>query len=241
MNGNEAQPINLQEGSRQYFQRPDQDYLNVDPNATLGSIGRVTVNKEKGNVLFNSAIGFITPGFDVNDVGFMFRADQINGHVGAGYKWTVPGKYFRYFDVLAAVFRSYDFDLNDTWNGVWIRNRIEFNNYYTLETSFASNPEETINNSLTRGGPSTLNLPGFETNVSLNSDARKKWVYGANFSSYEADTQRSRAGGAVNTNLQAIFCQHRTKIRIQPDSWSIHRYLMMIHQQILHMANDMFL
>ncbi len=197
VNGNEARITDLQEGSRHYFQRPDQDYLSVDPNATSlsGAIGRVAVNKEKGNVLFNSAIGFISPGFDVNDVGFMFRADQINGHVGAGYKWTVPGKYFRYFDVLAAVFRSYDFDLNDTWNGVWIRNRVEFTNYYALETSFAVNPEETIDNSLTRGGPSSLNLPGFEINLTFNSDARKKWVYGANFSSYEADTQRFRAGG----------------------------------------------
>jgi hypothetical protein len=197
VNGNEARITDLQEGSRHYFQRPDQDYLSVDPNATSlsGAIGRFTVNKEKGNVLFNSAFGFITPGFDVNDVGFMFRADQINGHVGAGYKWTVPGKYFRYFDVLTAVFRSYDFDLNDTWNGIWTRNRIEFSNYYNLETSVAFNPEETINNSRTRGGPSTLNLPGFQFDLSFSSDTRKKWVYGANFSSYEADTERFRAGG----------------------------------------------
>ncbi|HSE41699.1 MAG TPA: DUF5916 domain-containing protein, partial [Acidobacteriota bacterium] len=187
----------VQESSRHYFQRPDQDYLSVDENATSlsGSIGRVLVNKEKGNVIFNSAIGFISPGLDVNDLGFMFRADQINGHVGGGYKWTKPGKYFRYAELIGAVFRSYDFDLNDTWNGVWNLAYLEFPNYYSLELRWAANPEETINNYRTRGGPATLNLPGFETGVSLKSDSRKQWVFGANFNSYEADTERFRSVG----------------------------------------------
>ncbi len=198
VSGNQARITDLQESSRHYFQRPDQNYLSVDHDATSlnGSIGRVWLNKEKGNVIFNSAIGFISPGFDVNDVGFMFRADQINGHIGGGYKWTEPGKYFRYYELIGAVFRSYDFDLNNTWGGVWALSYLEFKNYYTLETTFAWNPEETINNARTRGGPASLNLPGVETNWFLNSDKRKKWVYGASFNLYEGDTEHYRAGGA---------------------------------------------
>ncbi len=198
--GNESAMTALQESSRHYFQRPDQNYLSVDEDATSinGGIGRVWLNKEKGNFIFNSAVGFISPGFDVNDLGFMFRADQINGHVGGGYKWTTPGKYFRYAEVIGSVFRSYDFDLNDTWNGLWNLVYLEFPNYYTLETTFAVNPEETINNSRTRGGPSSLNLPGFEVGMILKSDLRKKWVFGGTFNSYEADTERYRAiGGSV--------------------------------------------
>lgn len=97
-------------------------------------------------------------------------------------------------------FKSYvkdnKIDLNTTWAGIWTLAYLEFHNYYELETTFAWNPEETINNARTRGGPATLNLPGVETNWLLNSDKRKKWVYGASFNLYEADTERYRAGGA---------------------------------------------
>ena len=43
----------------------------------------------------------MSPGFDVNDIGFMSRADVINYHVGGGWKWTKPTKHRKYQDWIA--------------------------------------------------------------------------------------------------------------------------------------------
>ena len=186
---------NLQENSQHYFQRPDADYVEVDTNATSiqGTAGRFYLNKEKGNTVLNAAFGFVSPGFDNNDVGFLFRADQYNMHIGGGYKWTTPGKWFRNAEMLGAAFRTYDFGGETTWAGLWNLGYAELHNYYTLEYSVAWNPEETINNTRTRGGPQTLNLPGYEVNVFGKTDNRKKLVFGLGGNMYEAKSSHYRA------------------------------------------------
>ncbi|HEX6433082.1 MAG TPA: DUF5916 domain-containing protein, partial [Gemmatimonadales bacterium] len=81
---------NLQESSVHYFQRPDAQYLGVDSAATAltGYAARVSLNKQKGNWMLNSAFGVVDPGFELNDLGFQFRGDQINSHLMFGHKWT---------------------------------------------------------------------------------------------------------------------------------------------------------
>jgi len=179
LRGNETRLIALQRNSRHYFQRPDAGHVEVDSFATslTGYSGRLLLNKQKGNVIFNSAIGFVDPKFDINDMGFLFRTDVINGHIGGGYKWTKPGRFTRYRELLGAVFGSRDFDGNMIWMGVWQSGYFELLNYYSFNFSFAYNPE-TVNNNRTRGGPLTLNRPGWQANFFLNSDSRKTWVYG---------------------------------------------------------------
>ncbi len=193
--GNQARITDLQQNSRHYFQRPDADYVEVDPDATSlnGYAGRFYVNKEKGNVFFNSAFGFVSPGFDNNDLGFLFRADQYNMHVGSGYKWTTPGKYYRYAELGGAAFRTLDFGGDTTWGGLFHFGYVEFHNYYTLDYSLAWNPEETLNNTRTRGGPQTLNLPGYEVNLFGRTDNRKKFVFGFGGNLYEAESSHYRA------------------------------------------------
>jgi hypothetical protein len=193
--GTAARITDLQENSQHYFQRPDAGYVSVDPNATslTGYAGRIYLNKQKGNVFVNSAFGLISPGFDVNDLGFLWRADVVNFHAGGGYKWTQPGKYFQFNEIGGAVFRNLDYDLNTTWSGVYVFGYMQFHNYYTIDWSTAWNPETTFNNTRTRGGPQTLNLPGYEFNLSVNSDSRKRWVFGVGGNLYESDSSRYRA------------------------------------------------
>jgi hypothetical protein len=179
LRGNETRMVAVQQSSRHYFQRPDAGHVEVDSFATslTGYAGRLLLNKQKGNVIFNSAIGFVDPKFDLNDLGFLWRTDVINGHVGGGYKWTKVGKVTRYAELLGAVFGSRDFDGNMIWMGVWQSGYFEVLNYYNFNYSFAYNPE-TVNNNRTRGGPLTLNRPGWEVNFFVNSDSRKTWVFG---------------------------------------------------------------
>src|SRR5262249_1627040 len=92
VNGTAARIADVQRETPPYFQRPDVPQVHFDPTRTslAGFAGRATVNKEKGNVLFNAAFGAISPGLDVQNVGFQWRADALNGHVWSGYRWTKP-------------------------------------------------------------------------------------------------------------------------------------------------------
>ena len=187
--GSENRIFDLQQDPRHYFQRPDAKSVSLDSSATTlqGYAGRILVNKQKGNVIFNSAFGVIDPGFDVRDVGFMWRTNLINSHMGAGYKWTKPGKISRYTEVIGAIFHTMDFDGYTSWGGLFGTIFTRFTNYYSLNVDMAYNPQ-TYNIYRTRGGPMTINKPGFQFGLFGRSDDRKSWVFGLGAFTYTYST-----------------------------------------------------
>jgi hypothetical protein len=86
------------------------------------------------------------------------------------------------------VFRSNDFDRNVIWTGVYHFGFIRFLNYYSVNWDYAYNPE-TVNNRRTRGGPLTLNPPGWQTDLSVSSDSRKNIVFNAADGTYQSDDE----------------------------------------------------
>jgi hypothetical protein len=183
--GTRERILDLQTNSQHYFQRPDAKEIRLDSSATelSGFAGRFYLNKQKGRIIVNSAIGVISPGFDVNDLGFLNRADVINGHFGMGYLWTKPGKVFREADVIGAIFQSTDFDWNSTWKGIFLMWECKLLNYMYFYTDIAYNPE-TVNKFRTRGGPLSINHEGFQTEISFTSDDRKPFVFNAYYYKY---------------------------------------------------------
>jgi len=190
--GSTARMIDLQSSSRHYFQRPDADYIHMDSSATgmTGYAARFCLNKQKGNVFVNSAFGVIDPKFDTNDMGFMWRTDVINGHIGGGYQWTKPNKFRRNMEVGIAAFRSYDFGGNITWEGLFHFGYLQLLNYYDFNWDFAYNPQ-TINNTRTRGGPLTISPPSWQFEIRGETDNRKAWVFQLEASTYQASYSKS--------------------------------------------------
>lgn len=197
--GSTGRMINLQRSSRHYFQRPDAGHINVDSSATslTGYAARFWLNKQKGNVIFNSALGCISPRFNLNDVGFMWRSDLINGHIGGGYQWMKPKRLTREIQLIGAVFQSYDFDMNSIWRGLFLLGWFKFINYYSMQYILAYNPE-TMNNWRTRGGPLTLNRPGWEMDFYLSSDDRKPWNLVLNTYTYSRGPKNWETGIEVD-------------------------------------------
>src|SRR5262249_21499253 len=71
----------LETNSRHYFQRPDLTSASLDPTRTSlnGEAGSIAIQKIGGeHTRFNTNYTFKSTGFDVNDVGYMQRADQRN-------------------------------------------------------------------------------------------------------------------------------------------------------------------
>jgi Domain of unknown function (DUF5916) len=191
--GNETRISDVQQDPRHYLQRPDADHVSFDPTATslTGFAGRVLLNKEKGNFFVNSAIGWVNPTFDVNDLGFQFRGDQINGHFVAGYKWTEAGSFTRMIELGGAGFHTLDFGGTTIWSGLFHYGYVQFLNYYSIDYNLAYNPE-TTSDTRTRGGPQMLTPPGYEFNLFVNSDSRKPWVYSVGAYGYTSDSWWNR-------------------------------------------------
>ena len=175
VHGNKTKITDLQQDSRHRFQRPDFKYVSLDTNATSlnGFAGRVTLNKQKGNWIFNSAFGVIDPGFDTNDLGFLWRTNLINAHIAGGYKWTEPGEYFRRVSVIGSLFGSQDFDGNNIGRGIWFRSKYTLLNYYFFGLGGIYNPPSKSLNR-TRGGPLTINKGGLSFFSWFGTDSRKE-------------------------------------------------------------------
>lgn len=187
LTGSEADIYRLQRSSLHYFQRPDATHVQVKEGATSlsGWGGRFQLNKQRGNLIINFALGLLSPGFDPNDSGFQNgNSDVINTSFIVGYLRPHPGKVFRNIVVAAGPFRNYDFGGNKTWDGVLALAQGQFLNYWGFNTLLAYNPE-TISNDLTRGGPLVRVPPGYQINARFNTDSRKPIVFSLMSSLYK--------------------------------------------------------
>jgi hypothetical protein len=189
--GTPSQIRSVQESFLHYYHRPDAVYLDVDPNATSlsGYAGRLAVNKQKGNLRFHSAFGIISPGFNTNDLGFLFRTDVINMHVVTGYQWYEPDGTFRRKGFNVATFRNFNFGGTKIGEGYFLFYHGQFMNYWGLEGNLMYQPS-VYDDRNTRGGPVMKNTTFYGSNWYAYSDWRESVV--ANFSFFAG---RSESGG----------------------------------------------
>jgi hypothetical protein len=199
--GDRARMIALQNSSRHYFQRPDVSYLGVDSAATsmTGYAARFTLNKQKGAVLLNSALGIISPSFDLNDMGFLWRTDMINYHLAGGYKWTDPTAYYQSLVLQTSLFETRDFGGTRAWAGWWMNANIELTSFWNLSAGMAYNPYS-YDVRATRGGPAMLNPIGREYFANFTSDTRKKIVLSA-----QTDAYIGGGGEQISTSLSVEY------------------------------------
>ncbi len=179
--GTRERMLAVQRGPLHYLQRPDADHLGVDSSATslTGTVARLWLNKQQGNFFSNSAVGVMSPGFDVNDMGYQSRADVINAHSGGGYKWTQPRGWRNYAHVLGAAWGGWDNGGNLNTGGLFGVTRVSLASNWTIEGNVGLNPA-TVRNRLTRGGPLVLGRPAGSTSWYVGTDPRQRRVYTLN-------------------------------------------------------------
>ncbi|HWH02970.1 MAG TPA: DUF5916 domain-containing protein [Gemmatimonadales bacterium] len=95
INGSPADITALQMNPVHYFQRPGGP-LHVDSTATSlsGNAEEVHLGKVSGSVMGETSYLRRSPGFDPNDLGFMFQADQQTWNNWMGIFWRKPTKIY---------------------------------------------------------------------------------------------------------------------------------------------------
>jgi hypothetical protein len=175
--GSRAYITRLQRSALHYFQRPDIGHVRVDENSESlsGWAGRFFINKQKGNIIFNAALGAISPGFEANDLGYHTRGDVWNGHVEFGYQAFHPGRVFRRWEVTGTYYRNYDFSGHRIGEYWYLDGEGQFLNYWTATLHLDYEPPKT-SHYLTRGGPMAFYPSGSTVRTGLSSDSRKAWI-----------------------------------------------------------------
>ncbi len=168
----------IQTSSRHYFQRPDAKRYDVDPAATSmsGLGGRVWLNKEKGSWASNSSLGVLSPGLEMNDLGYLSQADLVGGHVAGGYRWTKPTRNVKNHSLTSALFGSTNFDGDLVGAGVFTEAFWWYTNNWCLDLTGAYNPQ-TVNPRRSWGGPLMLNRPGYSLGLFMDTDGSRVRYY----------------------------------------------------------------
>lgn len=219
--GDSLAMIRIQRSSVHYFQRPDSPRLGVDSAATTmsGFDWRMTVEKRSGDHWTGSVwAAQVSPGFEINDLGFSSRQEVLDGGMRVSYREITPGRVFRSYNLSASTFQNYSHDLFEdlgsraTWARAHTSGSFSFNanaqflNYWRVESNVTVEPER-MDRSATRGGPLMLNPAGYNARLGFDSDSRRRVTIGPNLS-FERSSQDA------DSRLSASI-----DIGIRPTSW----------------------
>jgi hypothetical protein len=152
----DAQAIaDLQQTNVHSFQRPDAGHVNFDATRTsLNGYGAMAAIAKIGGerVRFNSNVSLKSPGFDINDVGFMRRADQRNMSNWLQVRYERPTKWYRSFRYNLNQWAGWNFDGDRLNLGYNVNAHLMFLNNWGTGMGANYNPGS-FDDRATRGGP----------------------------------------------------------------------------------------
>ncbi len=198
--GDTAVMRSTEETSAHYFQRPDRHVRSdglfstaYDPaRRSLGGYalyGRLA--KDNGDWLWETQQRWRSPGYELNDLGFLTRSDVRYMNANLGRQWTTPSSWFRNAVALVGPQLAYNFDGDRTDGELHGFTQAQFLNYWSASI-FAQYHPDNLDDRLTRGGPVVRRF-GYEyAQASLNTDGRRTVVY---------NLQLGRANGLGNPGL----------------------------------------
>jgi len=152
--GDSAALLRIQNSSTHFFQRPDADYVEVDParKELFGTFTSIGASKNAGRLLWQFNVYGETPGLEINDAGRIGSADDRGFNIIARYRQTVPGKRLRYWDVGTNNFNEWNFGGISQFHLVQLFSNQTWKNF--RQTSLvAQYVPRSLSDNLTRGGP----------------------------------------------------------------------------------------
>ncbi len=176
--------LQAQRSSARYFQRPDREHggngLFTDAyDSTLTSMrgfaGYARFSKEGGDWLWEVSTNFRSPGFEVNDLAFLTRADFVWMNANIFRQFTKPTKVFRRMSFIVGGQQRYNFDGDLTDRQAHAFFSIQLPNYWRFNTFFIRR-FSVLDDRLTRGGPVVRRPSSNYWWVSLSTDSRKNLV-----------------------------------------------------------------
>ncbi|MGH8542221.1 MAG: DUF5916 domain-containing protein [Gammaproteobacteria bacterium] len=178
----------LQRSSARYYQRPDADYVDLDPTRTIlaGYAGGFHLSRISGTLRWRLSGQVRSPGFEINDAGAMPTADDIVTFGELRYGLPMRVGPWRRIDLSGSVSSGWNYGgvrqfmipavhLGFIWDNFW-------QTYARAEYDTRA-----LSDNLTRGGPlmGTGEAMRVQYGVSSNNADRNQWSIDAYYSSDE--------------------------------------------------------
>ncbi|MEM6966869.1 MAG: DUF5916 domain-containing protein [Bacteroidota bacterium] len=175
--GTKEKITSTQESFEHYFQRPDANYLSVDNNKTslTGHGGTISFGNYGGkdNISFQSGVTWRSPELDLNDIGFLNTADQIDFVNWAGYRSPKPFSIFRQLGINFNSYHRWNFDGKNIYNGINTNFFTALKNYWTFGGGTTYEFRD-ISTKALFGGPKLRQSSGMYNFINIGTDNRKK-------------------------------------------------------------------
>jgi len=153
--GDSTAILRLQRSSARYFQRPDADYVGLDPSRTSLSgyaAGLEFARQNGSHWLWNLGGTVESPGFELNDAGSISTADDVVAYGELRYRETRPGPLFRKYAVYVTPSAEWNYGGTRTGGALYLDAEATLKNFWeTYFTAFYTPRAQS--DVLTRGGP----------------------------------------------------------------------------------------
>jgi len=183
--------LRIQQSPTHFFQRPDADYLSVDSTATslFGSDWRLQLERQgTEHWSWSMWIGQQSPGFEINDLGFLTSGERLDIGTRVQYREIRPGKVFRNYNLNFFTFHNFRQSLiEDGISGAnlarshksgafWLSGNFTFLNNWDIRPRVSYSPQSQ-SDTQTRGGPLMTDPASLNLRLSMNTDRRSGfWI-----------------------------------------------------------------
>lgn len=144
-----------QRSPARYFQRPDAGHVTFDSTRTTltGASANLSVSKVSGGYWrFATGLQTRSPGFEVNDLGFMNSADYLTHWGWLGYHRDAPQGPFRRWSLNLNAWNNWNYEGTGTGTGANVNGSAQLQNFWNVWGGVNQN-FETLDPGMLRGGP----------------------------------------------------------------------------------------
>jgi len=167
ISGSPKAMLRAQQSSARYYQRPDASYLSVDSTRTSLSGYQAGINLEKNagkHWLWEVGGRLKSPGFELNDTGILFSADDISTQAELTYRENDPGSWYQSYRLEIGIDNSWNYGGLRKETGLQFSGDLEWKNFWSTNFFMQYQPRGMFDGR-TRGGP----LIGRPENMFLNA------------------------------------------------------------------------
>lgn len=210
INGSEQAISLAQRSSARYYNRVDSDKLTLDTDKTslAGFATEMSLQKQGGDRWLGSiTYSEVSPGYEVNDLGFMNRADYRSVNGGIVYRDTNPSM-LQYYEYWLFTGNAWNYDGDRINHNYGTGGFMRYNNLWTTNFNVNYNARQ-YSDRLTRGGPVMDRPSNFNFNININTNPNKTISFRAGtFQRWDEE------GGHVNDIWAGITAQPTTWLQI---------------------------
>ena len=158
------------------YQRSDASHLTFDSTRTAltGTIAQLSLDKQGGGITrFSTNAWYVSPGFEINDLGFRTRADEVGTSAWLGIRPTKPFGIMRRGGLNFNAWSTYNTSGLAIGNGANINGNGQFKNFWHgyLGTGI-NNVVATYSDRDARGGPAVYQPRRIQSWMGIDGDSR---------------------------------------------------------------------